>query len=449
VTHRSEVIEGKKPHPMTRLRAGGAATLVLLLSLAAVEAVLRLLATSGAGAPHLFGRPLPPIDPLAGVRLEPTRYGEPVGIGGEAAGLTRGDLWGISQHHPSLGHAPVESGVSVNGWWQTNSHGARSRHETPPEQTPGATRWMAFGDSFTHGSRVRQEQTWPALVEAERPELEVVNFGVDGYGMAQSLLRYREKRDVIDHSGIVLVFVPGADLVRDVNVFRPLLGWSAPITAPRFELESRCDEETSVPEPLRLVPPLYPSVAAFASSNARGMSHELREHLRCHDALYHRLRHERLPVVGRLYLLRLVSAVVDSWRDQRFRNELMKPGSEALRVSRAIFREISGDVRRRGRRFLLVFLPLDREVARSRDDAQFRRRWRSMLEFACPGEPACLDLLPGLAGLAPRELDRGLGSHYGPRANRAIARLIAGAIGGRRPPRHPSERRAAVSEQDR
>lgn len=416
---------------MTLVRNAGGATLALLLSLVAIEAVLRLLATSGAGAPHLFGRPLPPIDPLAGVQLEPTRYDEPVRIQGKGTGLTRGDLWGISQDHSSLGHAPVESAVSVNGWWQTNGHGARSRRETPPEEPPGVTRWLAFGDSFTHGSRVAQEQTWPALVEAERPELEVVNFGVDGYGMAQSLLRYREKRDVIDHSGIVLVFVPGADLARDVNVFRPLLGWSAPITAPRFELESRCEEETSAPGPLRLVPPLYPSVAAFASSNARGMSRELREHLRCHDALYHRVRHERLPLVGRLYLLRLASAVVDARRDRRFKNQLMEPGSEALRVSREIFQEMSSDVRRRGRRFLLVFLPLDSEVTRSRDDAQLRQRWRTMLEFACSGELACLDLLPGLAALDPRELDRGLGSHYGPRANRAIARLIADAIVGR------------------
>ena len=39
-----------------------------------------------------------------------------------------------------------------------------------------------FGDSFAAGTRLPHEQTWTSQLQALRPDLEVVNFGVDGYG---------------------------------------------------------------------------------------------------------------------------------------------------------------------------------------------------------------------------------------------------------------------------
>jgi hypothetical protein len=418
---------------MSPVRTLTSTLLLLILSIGVVEASLRFLAnapTDGA-PPRVLGRPLPPLDLLADLQHEPTRYDEPVGnIDVDGVRLTRGDLWGISREDETLGHAPRESTRSANGWWQSNREGARSRTETSPSPASATTRILAFGDSYTHGSRVHQDETWPAQLTATQPHLEVVNFGVDGYGMAQSLLRYRQKRDRLDHSLAVLVSVPGADLVRDVNVFRPLLGWRSPITAPRFELEIRCASREGPPGGLRLVPTLYASVEEFDAENAGGASSTLRQHLRCHDGLYQRARYERLPLIGGLYQVRLVAAVIASWRDRRFGDALMQPDGEAVRVSRAIFSEFSSDVERRGRDFLLVFLPIASEVSRARQGGGFQRRWRSMIEASCPPETSCLDLLPGLRALAPDELDRGIGSHYGPRANRAIARLIAGGIPG-------------------
>jgi hypothetical protein len=49
-----------------------------------------------------------------------------------------------------------------------------------------------FGDSFTFGLEVRYEQTWGAQLEhALGSDYQVLNFGVDGYGVDQAYLRYR------------------------------------------------------------------------------------------------------------------------------------------------------------------------------------------------------------------------------------------------------------------
>jgi hypothetical protein len=52
---------------------------------------------------------------------------------------------------------------------------------------PGATRVLMLGDSVTFGSGVGDGETFTSLLDA-RPDLEALNFGVDGYGTDQELL---------------------------------------------------------------------------------------------------------------------------------------------------------------------------------------------------------------------------------------------------------------------
>jgi len=49
------------------------------------------------------------------------------------------------------------------------------------------------GDSFTFGMEVPYEDTWGAQLErALAGDVQVLNFGVDGYGVDQAYLRYRK-----------------------------------------------------------------------------------------------------------------------------------------------------------------------------------------------------------------------------------------------------------------
>lgn len=68
-----------------------------------------------------------------------------------------------------------------------NSRGERgSDHADAP--APGVTRVVMLGDSVTFGSGVGDAETFSSLLDA-RPDLEVLNLGVDGYGTDQALIR--------------------------------------------------------------------------------------------------------------------------------------------------------------------------------------------------------------------------------------------------------------------
>jgi hypothetical protein len=57
----------------------------------------------------------------------------------------------------------------------------------PPEDT---LRVAVFGDSFVFGDNEKTADTWPFMVEKSIGHLEVLNFGISGYGLGQSYLRY-------------------------------------------------------------------------------------------------------------------------------------------------------------------------------------------------------------------------------------------------------------------
>lgn len=67
-----------------------------------------------------------------------------------------------------------------------NSRGLRDR-EITPAKAPGTVRILVLGDSFTYGSGVAAEHTYPKrleglLAEQAGPRVEVINAGVSGYG---------------------------------------------------------------------------------------------------------------------------------------------------------------------------------------------------------------------------------------------------------------------------
>ncbi len=68
--------------------------------------------------------------------------------------------------------------------------------KVPPEKRPGTTRVGVFGCSFVAGDEVAPGQDVPTLLQerfrrAGRRDVEIVNFGVSGYGMHQAYLLWR------------------------------------------------------------------------------------------------------------------------------------------------------------------------------------------------------------------------------------------------------------------
>lgn len=103
----------------------------------------------------------------------------------------------------------------------------------------GFPRIAIVGDSYTFGLEVPFEATWGNKLAEDLPvRTQVLNFGVDGYGVDQAYLRYH--RDVRPwHPDVVIFGFINHDLYRTMVVY-PFISfpeWGFPFSKPRFTVE--------------------------------------------------------------------------------------------------------------------------------------------------------------------------------------------------------------------
>jgi hypothetical protein len=400
-----------------------AVVIVTVLSLVSVDLAARLFVVpSTMSYGTLMGRELPPMRLMtrstAPELLDPSTpiQGAPGG-----ATITRGDLWGHFRLDSQLRDTYQESVTAKNRWWQSNNLGARDRTNVERRLTPGRQRILLFGESFAQGSRLPQDEAWPAVLQDADHSLEVLNFAVDGYSMAQSLLRFRQIRQLLDYDLVVLMFVPEADLVRDINTLRQLLNssWDMPLM-PRFLLR---------PDGLTLVPPLYSDPLDLYRRNADRLSPELTAYLRTYDRLYFPSKYEHSRVFGQSILAKLIARAGWIAEDRELRGSLMSPRGEALQVSRAIFDSMQREALADGASFALVVLPMENGWWDKSAGTRNLEQWQEMASFVCAARAACVDLLPVLRELPSTEVDRAFdGWHFGPRMNRHIAASVKDSV---------------------
>jgi hypothetical protein len=128
----------------------------------------------------------------------------------------------------------------VLGWSRTatgdrdeiDAVGSRIVPAFPDPSLPACV--SAFGDSFTFGSDVAAEASYPNLLARELG-CRVNNFGVGGYGTDQAFLRYRHLAD--DSPPFVILGHYSEDIVRNVNQLRDLNASGRFFLKPRFVLE--------------------------------------------------------------------------------------------------------------------------------------------------------------------------------------------------------------------
>jgi lysophospholipase L1-like esterase len=109
-----------------------------------------------------------------------------------------GKLQSWHRAHPTRGYEliPGIQGMAALGYSiRINEHGLRGPPR-PFEKPAGVTRLLALGDSFTFGVGVPEHETYHAqaarALAAEGREVDVVNGGVVGYNLAQSLAMFQE-----------------------------------------------------------------------------------------------------------------------------------------------------------------------------------------------------------------------------------------------------------------
>ena len=114
----------------------------------------------------------------------------------------------------------------------------RTRHSDGSQQ-PASVRIALIGDSMTFGDEVRCEESWGHALEALlQPHTQVLNFGVNAYGLNQALLRY-EKDARSWKPQIVVIGITSTMIKRDNNIYPFLQNpeWGFPFARPRLVMK--------------------------------------------------------------------------------------------------------------------------------------------------------------------------------------------------------------------
>lgn len=151
-------------------------------------------------------------------------------------------------HDSLLGHVPNpgHSGSGFGNSFHTiDADGLRFGGEVPVSSDRAI---LAVGNSFTYGDEVRDDETWPAQLQRLTGR-RVLNGGVTGYGLDQTVLRTEQLAARYNPSIIVLAFI--ADDVRRTEMRRM---WSR--DKPWFAIENDRLVLKGVPVPERSRLPL-------------------------------------------------------------------------------------------------------------------------------------------------------------------------------------------------
>lgn len=148
-------------------------------------------------------------------------------------GRVPGIAYAFDLYHPVRGWALApflhEADVFGGKVLTSNSRGIRGSSEHA-EKASGR-RILVFGDSFTFGEEVSDDETYAAALGRALPDADVLNMGVHGYGHDQMLLYLREEGHNYHPDLVLLGFLP-YDMERNLLQFRDF-------AKPRFAVEQR------------------------------------------------------------------------------------------------------------------------------------------------------------------------------------------------------------------
>jgi hypothetical protein len=299
-----------------------------------------------------------------------------------------------------------------------STQGLRANRDYDTWPRPGVLRAAAFGDSFVYANEVPNASAWPAVVERHFPELEVLNYGVGGFGTDQAYLRYRaEGRDL--HPHVVLIgFVPD-DLRRIVSMYpRFLYSHEPPRFKPRFVLDAD--------QGLVLVPNPGPSWAVYRRYLS---APEAVRELGKLDYWYEPLIYEN-PLHDWSSSVRLASHVWVRLRRRYFDGDrLIKSGrfnerSEAFAIQERLFKQFARAASDAGAVPVVVFFP-DRPSLEQLRNGQ-PTVYGPLIETVKRQEIRHVDLADAFATRAHDGMDSlfAPGGHYSPLGNELVANWL-------------------------
>jgi hypothetical protein len=294
------------------------------------------------------------------------------------------DAQAFDRADPLLGWSPIPDlaaprtipGAS-QGVVHTNADGLRGATDVPRERQPGRGRIAIFGCSQTFGAEVADDETYSARLQSLLGDVDVLNFGVHGFGTDQMLLRYeRDGRPY--RPDVVVVGFAYYHLQRNLDAFRFF-------AKPRFVLDGTALRIVGVPVPTAEE---YGATAVLPQPSA---------------------------LLDASVLLRF------GWQTLLRRRELAlyTEGSPAWTLTRAILARFAEEVRADGARFVLLNVEDDARQLEPVLDATARADGATFVNAA---------LALGPLRAAGQRLRVPRNPHWGPRGHSVIARELATAI---------------------
>ena len=305
--------------------------------------------------------------------------------------------------------------VRQNGSFTINGAGFRAQRDYSERPQPDTLRIALFGDSFTAGDDVSDDEVWSTLLEQGLREAgiraEALNFGVGAYGMGQAYLRWRHlgKRYAPD---IVIFGLQPENLKRNVNVFRQLLHRSGPaFSKPRFAL---IDGELQL-----LNSPALPPEQLI----------DVFEHFSEHPLAPYEFHYQSRFRAARWWSAsRLFSLAFEALRQADEEPGIYTPGSEGGELGKAIIDDFAKSVGEEGSEFVVLHLPLQSHLIRYFSNMP---RPRPVYDFLLEHCRESYHYLAFEERLAPTHTDDAHWSvtkHYGPSLHALLADFVAEEI---------------------
>lgn len=317
-------------------------------------------------------------------------------------------------HSPLLGWT-IQPNRRVS-LYRANSEGIRADRDYPLTPLEGVLRIATFGDSFMHGSDVKNEDTWQEVMMRAHRNVEVLNFGVGGFGTDQAFLRY-QKDGAKYRPDIVMIGFFSDNIYRNVNVFRPFytVGTDIPLAKPRYILED--GRLVLLPNPLPELSQYANLLANPAPVLAALGRHDYFFHSRYHAGGLAFLPSVRLFQVVRNRLQQRGTAIVNE------KTGYYNVDSEAFKVTAAVIDEFVDAVHHAGSMPIIVVMPSAWDIEQHRREdtsvyapllAHFRTEGYRYVDLAEGFEESGKGVPVG--ELAP--------NHYSPEGNRLVAKVL-------------------------
>lgn len=315
---------------------------------------------------------------------------------------------------PLLGWSIKKNGKSK--LYQANSSGIRSNREyalTPPR---GIRRVSTFGNSFTHCDDVKNSETWQAIMESYDSNIEVLNFGVGGFGLDQAYLRYLEDGRQYK-SQIVLIGFMSENIYRDVNTYRPFYfsKTGIPLSKPRFVINA--EKLSLIPNPMQRL-----------DDYKRLLLHpkDVLSQIGINDFYYkNRYKSNMLdwsPTV-RLTKILIQTNIRKLLNENIIVNGQYNENSEAFRVTKKIFDEFYNECVKNKSIPIILLFPNINDIILYQTNKASAYTYSPLLSYFDSAGYRYIDLIHAFNNTNAKDIC-GVTGHYSPLANKIVAKYI-------------------------